>query len=338
MCGPETCLPLEAGFFTKLRTERLTQIWLIIWVPLLVMWFVYFGFSISKLATAQYESDGEYLFRKPPHLVLPVFTICPDRDSTLDVDTTTCQNDEHHYGKPREFLNNCFFFQTMLLDQTDYTDVINCTIGFKAKPAPINNAVDVPPPSQAGVKADEVKRGARIYIYDRAVMHSVNMSNEFVPVYLRLLPSGRFEEEFVSGTHTDVVYRRQTFLFRHQNKFFGMTAIPTYELLEYDEYKPLKPIRPTFLNQLGQDSSSASSSDASLGSDASSSSSSGEGKEVVYATLELVAGNYVEAVYKENTRTTGYDFWYFMGLLGGFSFLALMLHSLVFMPFKAALV
>eukprot|EP01088_Endostelium_zonatum_P018588 TRINITY_DN6019_c0_g1_i1.p1 TRINITY_DN6019_c0_g1~~TRINITY_DN6019_c0_g1_i1.p1 ORF type:complete len:336 (-),score=55.59 TRINITY_DN6019_c0_g1_i1:50-1015(-) len=59
--------------------------------------------------------------------------------------------------------------------------------------------------------------------------------------------------------------------------------------------------------------------------------------ETVTSFLTIWPGDYFVWHYREETFWTGYDLWYFLGLLGGASFLMLLIHQCVWFPLKRIL-
>jgi len=52
MCGPVECLPCQSDFFVKLKSNRLLQLWTLLWLPLAFLWLLHLGFQLDNLIWA----------------------------------------------------------------------------------------------------------------------------------------------------------------------------------------------------------------------------------------------------------------------------------------------
>jgi len=65
MCGPVQCLPCQPDFLRRLKTDRQVQVWTLLWIPLVVLWVIYFGFQIDNLASAVEDKSFQVLAPPP---------------------------------------------------------------------------------------------------------------------------------------------------------------------------------------------------------------------------------------------------------------------------------
>ncbi|KAL6077874.1 hypothetical protein QOT17_001911 [Balamuthia mandrillaris] len=288
MCGPPNCLVCDRDFFAKLRSDRVTQIWTLIWVPLLILWFIYIGFAFDKLANAEQDRTFQVQLALKEDIPMPAFSVCPRSGVPIIEAETKCHMslDSKHMDlllTATMHSDGCIAFNENAKDEysADFPyGNVTCEITFSNDPKYENNTKD-----------------AFALLYDPKLTEKVHKKDATQPDYVPLkeVPSGLCSAEVLEQKTTTLFWKRIIYRWYKGGSSVG------YELVDWAAAPSIVPL------------------------------------EKHRARLVLEVGDYFETYYEEVQWYTGYDFWYWLGMVGGFSFLLLMVHSCAFFPFKLLL-
>eukprot|EP01089_Gocevia_fonbrunei_P021897 TRINITY_DN8660_c0_g1_i3.p1 TRINITY_DN8660_c0_g1~~TRINITY_DN8660_c0_g1_i3.p1 ORF type:complete len:304 (+),score=35.38 TRINITY_DN8660_c0_g1_i3:983-1894(+) len=204
MCGPTFCLLCEPDFVDKLKKDRVTQLWAVLWLPLLIFAVIYFSFSIAKLAESKEdESFQVQLHRKNP-IELPSWTICALEGTTLS--GAQCTITGYNNGQILPYFNannesKCFNFNTDLLvkrptaDYSTNTGKISCYIELS--------------------KVDGL---AKVWIHDPDL---VEFTPEGLDYKLSTIPSGLCTSLIKNDTHTTIHWKKNIFHMKGKDSVIG---------------------------------------------------------------------------------------------------------------------
>jgi hypothetical protein len=275
MCGPPVCWICEDKFFSKLRRDRLRQVWVILWVPLVVLWLIYVGFSLEKLATAEegQSFQVQLVLREP--IFLPAWTICGDTRNGIVESTLHCTLD----GQPtpikfKSYDDGCYGFND--LNQNLKAGLkqgsVNCVVGFI-----------------------DQNQTARVFVHDQKYSADIHDRHSGDSIYdiLKLIPSGICTEGLEVNGHTYMWWKKSSFDYIKGGLVNGFERIDSY----ITRGRTLEAVPNSGL-------------------------------------LTLEVGDYYEWRFKQVQWYSGYDLWYFLGMVGGLSFLVVLLHALFFYPLK----
>ncbi|KAL6062579.1 hypothetical protein QOT17_012177 [Balamuthia mandrillaris] len=272
MCGPPNCLLCEPRFMQKLKEDRLTQIWVLLWMPLLILWFIYLGFAFDKLVHSEQDQTFELKMHLKNPTPFPAWTVCPSSSSS----TIT--------------FKNC----TLGSNNTQLTPKLasnNCTTYFSDRKIKAGEGH-----AQCNFVFAEPNQSGYVYVHHHTYNHLFeNKTVEQAITSLSTIPNGLFIIPIKTNDYSEAYWKRIKYYFLDGPTYIG------YERLDFDENPTLVALNAT---------------------------SSG---------FVLKVGDYWENHYQQVQWYSGYDFWYFMGMLGGSSFLLLMLHTCAFYPFKRML-
>ncbi|KAL6055361.1 hypothetical protein QOT17_013276 [Balamuthia mandrillaris] len=282
MCGPLECALFERGLLQRLASDRATQIWLIVWVPLAVCWLIYFGFACAKLSSDGNDATFRHYVTTSGQLVIPALSICSASSSEKPtplqaVNCTVGRTKPLTVVGVKEQGSDCFIFFNITAKSkylgwpaSDYQTF--CSLQFDAA------ATD-------GV--------AYVFLYDQKYNGKVaGEPNEIINLLAEGVPNGLSYTPVFAGEVTQLRWQREEYLY-----LSGHTPTGAYPIVDSET---------GFVVPAGLSNTSSS--------------------------LQMTMGDTWTRVYVEHRWKSGYDFWYFIGMLGGVSFLFLMLHSAVFSP------
>lgn len=272
MCGPVQCLPCQPDFLRRLKTDRQVQVWTLLWIPLVVLWVIYFGFQIDNLASAVEDKSFQVMLKKQETIALPAWTICSDNSSTIV--QVQCQMDGGPLLVQKKYYDGCFGFNDKppLLKATAGKGNIDCVIGFQS-----------------------ASQSAKAFLHDPIYTADIHdrLSGQTIYDFLKRVPSGICV--------ADIQEAAQTFFWWRWNRF---------EFMNGDRVNGYSPVSSSIIQNHASPAYNFS------------------------AGMRMEVGDYYQWRYYEVQWWSGYDFWYFMGMVGGASFLLLLVHAIFFYPLK----
>jgi hypothetical protein len=263
------CLPCQSDFFVKLKSNRLLQLWTLLWLPLAFLWLLHLGFQLDNLIWAAGDKSFQVMLHEQDTIAMPAWTICNNPGSGIT--QVKC----HFGGRPLETLqygDGCYAFNEKppFLVAPSGEGNVNCTVYFQ-----------------------NVSQSAKVFLHDP--LYSANIhdpqTGDIVYDLLKRVPSGICTGDIQQGVHTFLWWKRNVFDYLDHTRIVGFTQVSSSAV-----HDPTAPA----LNGM----------------------------------LRLEVGDYYEWRYYETFWTSGYDFWYFLGMVGGASFLLLIVHTVFFYPLK----